>query len=176
MISVQDDYYARLERVRLGGSNTKHTIFVGLDDSFVYHRTDPATQNRMSAFRMNAGYPISLLAALLVGMLAYAVGRYVRFKVLTGLPPDLGIDSDIGLNVVMGLLATVVLSRLFRLTLRQHYSLQALGIVVMTISFHNFVYLQPEFFNAVFSPIWVNEVMIETKPQSLFIRGITIRL
>lgn len=176
MISTQNDYHARLERVRLGGSHTKHTIFVGLDDSFIYHGAGPVKKSKVSEFRINVGYPISLVAALLVGMLAYTLGRYVRFKVLTSLPQDLSIDADISLNALIALLTTVVLSRLFKLTTRLHYSLQALGIVAMTISFHNLVYLKPDLFNAAFSPVWVNEVMTETKPQSLFIRGITIQL
>ena len=129
-----------------------------------------------SALRTNAGYPTSLLAALFVGMLAYLVGRYLRFKLLAGPTNQLSIDADIGLNVVFALIATVVLSRLFKLTSRQQYSLQMLGIVVMTVSFHNLVYLKPDAFNAVFSPIWVNEVMTATRPKSLFIRGISIQL
>lgn len=173
---MQNDYRARLQRVRLGGIHTKHTIFVGLDDSFTYHRTIGAKRSMASELRQPIVYPISLTLALLVGMLAYFLGRYVRFKLLaTGLP-GMNVDLDVGVNVALGVVATVVLARLFKLRSRRHYLLQVFGILTMTVGFHNLVHEKPELFNAVFSPLWVNEVLTATEPRSLVIRNVLVRL
>lgn len=176
MISTQNEYHARLERVKLGGAHTKHTIFVGMDDSFTYHRSVAPKRSKATEFRQNAGHPISLALALLTGMLAYFLGRYVRFKLLATLLPSMNIDLDVGINAGLGVVATIVLSRLFKLCSRQQYSLQALGILVMTLGFHNLVHETPELFNAVFSPLWVNEVLTSTDPRSIVIRGVSFRM
>lgn len=118
----------------------------------------------------NAKYPLSFVAALLVGIAATMLGRYCQFHML-GLPaqaenPDIQMVMD---NVFAGVIALVIrLSTNF--STNEHMMFKMVGVWVVILGFHNLSHWSPETMSLLFSPQYVREVTASTWPDTIIFR------
>ncbi|AZQ68859.1 hypothetical protein EF888_18025 [Silicimonas algicola] len=124
----------------------------------------------------NFMYPLSLIGAALVGMLAVVLSRYVRFQLLGG--SLAGDDADIAMLMDGALAAgcSFMLFTVLRYGGAVHKAAQAFGIAAMILVMHNFVHWMPRAFDLTFSPKWTSEVIAMTEPNSLLFRGVSFAL
>lgn len=173
MTAASSDFTDRLERIRQRAPNTNGTILVGLDGRYAPPDRKLPRRSKSSDLVQNAAYPLSILAAFLLGACASAVGRFARFALEKGplIKPDP--DMDMILNGVIGILISLILSQFIRMRTREHAAIQSLGVLAMLLGFHNLVHWQPEIFVRLFSQLWVTDILTTTKPSSILFRGIT---
>lgn len=174
MTTASNDFAARLERIRAGGPNTKGTIFVGLDGRYTAPERGGKAARKSAELAQNAAYPLSMLAAFVLGMAASVLGRFARFALEQGPQVQRDPDMDMILNGVIGILISLVLSQFIRMRTREHAAVQSLGVFAMLLGFHNLVHWQPDLFARAFSKLWVTEILTATKPGSILFRGITL--
>jgi len=124
----------------------------------------------------NFMYPLSLIGAALVGMLAVVLSRYVRFHLLGG--SLAGDDADIAMLMDGALAAgcSFLLFTVLRFGGAAHKAAQTFGIAAMILVMHNFVHWMPKAFDLTFSPKWTSEVIAMTEPNSLLFRGVSFAL
>lgn len=172
-MTSQEEFAARLARVKTGGAHTKGTIFVGQDEQHHINRVAPQKQAKGKEVASNALYPLSLVGAFLLGLLAAALGRYAQFQLWEG-REALGDDADIEmvLSFGVGILLSFVLAQMFRITSKEHKGLQAAGVFAMVCGFHNFAYWAPGLMSGLLSPSWVANVQAEATPNSAKFRGL----
>ena len=169
-----EDYAARLARVQ--ANKGRSVIMVGRDDSFVHERKPIVQISRGREVAGNIGYPASLVAAFLLGMLAVALGYYARFHLVSGHSELPNADLEMALSAVIGLCVAFALSQMFRITSKSHKAMQSAGVFLMICSFHNLAFWVPGAMALVFSSEFVLEQQLTAQPNSLRFRGIYIPL
>lgn len=169
----QEEFAARLARVRNGGAHTKATIFVGQDEQHLIRREAPQQQSKSREVASNALYPLSLAGAFVLGLFAVALGYYARFQFMAG-QATLSDDADLEMAIsgVIGMMLSFVLAQIFRLTSKEHKGLQGAGVFVMICAFHNFAHWAPGPMSVLFSPEWVANIQTEAPPNSAKFRGV----
>ena len=127
-------------------------------------------------WKTNIRYPLSLIAAAVVGMLAVFLARYARFHLTGGGFDDM--DPDMTMIVDGGLAAgcSFLLFGLLRFEGAEYKLAQTVGIVIMVCIMHNFVHMAPAAFDVMFSPEWTDEVIAYTDPKSILFRGVSFAL
>lgn len=169
-----NDFHERLARIEAGAGNTRHTVFVGMDDSFVVPKKVQAyvPTNRLEGL----GDAIGRIWAVLLGGLAVLVVVIARYW--TGLDSALPGNPfyDQGLMLLLSLGMAVLLSRLFFADRRGLLGRLAMGCLLASIGWHNVVHAYPVVFETLCSPAFVSRVLGETRMFSAVIGGETIQL
>jgi hypothetical protein len=167
-----DIFAARLDRIKAGAPNTKGTIFVGQDEQIHRGKRETIKPAKGAEVARNSLYPLSLLGAFGLGLLAVALGRYARFH-LAGAQAQLeDADLEMALTGGIGIMLSFVLAQMFRLTSKEHKGLQAAGVFAMVCAFHNLAHWAPGPMAMAFSPDWVAAVQAEAPPNSAKFRGV----
>lgn len=168
----QEEFAARLARVRDGAPNTKGTVFVGQDERHHLTRSAPVKQSRGKEIASNGLYPLSLVAAFCLGLLAVALGQYARFQLAQGQAQLEDADLEMMLTAGIGILLSFVLAQVFRLTSKTHKAMQSAGVFAMVCAFHNLAHWFPGPMTVLFSQEWVAQVQLEAPKNSARFRGV----
>lgn len=163
------DYHERLALIKAGGIGTNRTIFVGVDER--YQKPEKAVHkvSRPKEVAGNTRYPLGILGAAILGVIAVCFGRYARFQAFSGL--NLEGQADWIANGVMGLAVGLVLTQMFRLRSKEHQAAQSVGVLAGICTFHNLVHWFPQAFEVMFSAEWVLLLQMATEPNSILFRG-----
>lgn len=154
---------------------TKTTVFVGLDEAFTYLGRKSGQKNKATPGIVARGlYPLSILAAFLLGLAAQFAARLIAFHV--NIIPDATENPDFLLlsTTAMGLVIALTLGQLGRLNTRAQMVANAAGVGASVLGFHNLVHAAPQPFDLLFSPAWVAGMLQQTEAHSLFWRGVTL--
>ena len=119
----------------------------------------------------NAVYPLSLIGAFGLGLLAVALGYYARFQLMAGQAELDDADLEMALSGVIGIALSFVLAQMFRLTSKEHKAMQSAGVFAMVCAFHNFAFWAPGPMTALFSPDYVARIQVTAPPNSARFRG-----
>ena len=170
----QSDFAARVARIEKNISGARQLLFVGVDE--VYSMPRRERKMRVSGFRAvlnNALYPVSMVAAVVLGVVSHCIGQIARYHV-QGLP-DLKANPDIETlgQVLLGIVISIGLGYVFRLQSRSYTTLKSAGAVIGVLFMHNAVHLYPKAFAVMTSALWVNQVVSHTQPHSMLWRGIS---
>ncbi len=137
---------------------------------------DPKRKKGISALptlRETIGYPMSIVGAFVIGMLAVLITRWVRYTLaggtLSGEDADITMAIDAGLALAIGF----VLKQMFRFSGKIQETAKTMGIFAMICVMHNMVHLWPGAFELAFSPEWVTDVVETTEPKSILFRGVS---
>ena len=116
-------------------------------------------------------YPMAITGAFLIGVFAVFVTRYARFQLTGGTLT--GENADIWMMVDLALAVAIVISlrSIFRSGGKMLSIAKSAGVVVMLLTMHNLVHLAPGPFSKIFSPVWADQVIAGTKPNSILISG-----
>ena len=149
-------------------------IYVGpVDEEKVRKKKSKRAAAGLPSLGETVGYPASIVGAFVLGLLAVAISRYVRFtfsgSTLTGEDADTMMLIDAGLAMAIGF----VLKQLFRLKGAAQETAKTVGVVAMICTMHNLVHMWPGAFEMAFSPDWVSDVIEMTEPKSILFRGIS---
>ena len=180
MHAVSDSHYdfaLRLKRIEASAVARTQRLFVGEDESYIVPRRNRVVkQTGLAALLGNAMYPVSLVLAVVLGVLAHAAGMIIRFY-LQGLTnwkanPDLEMVKQ----VVLGYALAMVFGYLLGLRSSTLTPLKSLGAGLGVLFFHNAVHLYPQVFARLTSELWVSQMMAHTHAHSLLWRGISFVL
>ncbi|MEL6169541.1 MAG: hypothetical protein AAFR35_12690 [Pseudomonadota bacterium] len=127
-------------------------------------------------WKENVRYPLGIVAAFVLGMLAVLLSRYVRFHLqggtLTGEDPDITMMIDAGLAAGVAFALRIIL----KFEDKEHIFAKTMGIAVMVVTMHNLVHWAPGLFSVLFSVDWVDDVVLFTDPNSILFRGMSFVL
>lgn len=165
-----NDFHERLARIEAGGINTRNTLFVGMDETYVLRREKPTASRKAMSVLQNAAYPLTLLASVLLSMLSVVVVKLLHFHLLGDAPIG---DEPLNTTAITLVLAVFLSFGLARWLWEDHARLRgymATGVLIMIVGWHNFVHLAPAVWGTLFSDIWAAQVMAETEFRSILIR------
>ena len=168
------DFAARLARIEQNIAEARQLLWVGVDEVYSLPRRE--RKPRVSGFRaalQNAMYPLSIVAAVMLGAVSHAIGQVARYHV-QGMP-DLNANPDIEtfVQIILGIGIAIALGYMFWLHSKSFMTLKSAGVVVGVLFLHNAVHLYPKLFAAVTSPMWVNQVVSDAKVGWMLWRGIS---
>lgn len=164
-------FAARLARIEQGGPNTKNTIFIGQDEQHDLGKKVFIKQSKSREIAGNAAYPLSLIGAFVLGLVAVALSFYARFQVMQG---EVHLDDpglEMALSGGLGIALSFVLAQMFRLTSKEHKGMQSAGVFVMVCALHNLAHWAPGPMAVVFSSEWVQRVQTDSPPNSARLGG-----
>ncbi len=168
------DFLARAARVEKNKAGARQLLWVGMDEVYSMPRRErKASVTGFRAVVQNAVYPVSIIAAVVLGAISHGIGQVARYHV-QGLP-DQKSNPDIEtlVQVILGIVIAMALGYVFRLHSRSFTTLKSTGVVIGVLFMHNAVHLYPQGFALMTSPMWVNQVVSQTEPHSMLWRGIS---
>lgn len=135
-----------------------------------------APRSRFPEWVHNMGYPGSLLAAVLIGIMTVVLSRYVMFH-LNGVPdPDADADITMLMDGALAMGVAFVIRNALNMTSKEHLACKAAGIWIALTCMHNLVHAYPAVWAAGYSPEWVERTTQMTKPRSFYISGISFEI
>ncbi|WP_435258942.1 hypothetical protein ACSBLW_03985 [Thioclava sp. FR2] len=167
-----NDFHERLARIESGSTTNRHTLFVGMDESYVIA---PRLKTKQSATAIsNFGYGLGRIWAICLGGLAVIILEVARFWL--GLNEPLPGDpiNDQVVTGVVALMIAIYLGRKMFTDREGLIGLHSTGALIMTVGMHNFVHAAPHLFELISSPLWVAEVLGSAEPYSVLVRGVSI--
>lgn len=118
--------------------------------------------------------PMSMMMmAALLGAICLMFARYLRMEVINVGPyfPN-GLIAELS----MACLAAVVIGGFVRMQNLRLIGLQMVGAAVCAVTMHNAVWVAPDQFATVFSQGYVNAILTQTEPLSIFVNGTSFTL
>ncbi len=167
--SANDDFQARLDRIRV--NNGQSVMMVGQDEQYVLTRKEIVQTSRGREISGNLVYPASLLGAVVLGMVAVFASHYIRFQLMAGAVQSADPATEMLVVAGIGLAASFVLSQAFKLTTKEHRTLQGIGVFLMVCLFHNLSHWLPGPMSLAFSPEYVQTMTLGSPPNSFQFRG-----
>lgn len=168
---ARGDFHERLNRISSGDTLNTDEALVPAE---AMRRFAKRKRSRTGQMLGNLFYPISLVLACGLGMLAVFASRWVR-HVMVGLDnPEMDADIMLAMDFGMAAMVAFALRMMFRLESKAHMTAKTIGIAVMIATMHNGVHAYPELAAVIFSQEWVDQVTELTEPNSLLIRGVTV--
>lgn len=163
--AARAEFAARLARVT--NRDNAGILMVGPSEQIVLPRKTVVRKAKSAEIAGNALYPLSLLAAGVLGALGVVAGRYATFHLAQPLIEEPGSMAELVLGGVIGLAAAFGLSQLFKLSSKEHAALQGIGVFVMSCAFHNIMHIAPGPAAMAFSPDYVQRITELSPPNSL---------
>lgn len=158
------DFQARLNRI----SNGEALVAEGL----VYTpRTEEPDIKLTGGLMENAVYPLSLIGAFFLGLLAVFFSRFARVHLLGGADPESDMMLALVADGAMAMALGFMFKQGFKVEGKEWVAAQTFGVSVMVASMHNLVHLFPYTFALIFTPEWVELVLSYTELRSLQIGG-----
>ena len=155
---AQTDFQARLARL-----GTEHeAIAVAREEQGRLARVDQGPE-----WVENAKYPLSFVVAFLVGMSSVLISRYVSVEMMGVPSPDADPDIQMILDGVMAGVIIWMVRMATRSSDNQLLLAQTVGLWVMITMMHNLVHIYPVTFGNLYSPEWVDMMLITTEPGSI---------
>ena len=168
------DFVARAARVEKNVTEARQLLWVGVDEVYSMPKRERKAQiTGLRAVLTNAMYPVSMVAAVVLGAASHCIGQIARFHA-QGLP-NLNANPDIETlgQVILGIVIALALGYVFGLHSKTFTTLKSTGVVIGVLFMHNAVHLYPRVFAAATSGLWVNQVVSHTQPHSMLWRGIS---
>ena len=131
----------------------------------------------LPSFSENIRYPLMIVWAAILGMIAVFLSRYIRFH-LTGGSLTGGENAEM-IMIIDGIIAAggvFALKQLFAMDDKTLQFSQSVGVLIMVLGMHNLVHAFPKVFTTVFSSEWTQEVLETTEPKSILFRGVSFVL
>lgn len=126
---------------------------------------------RLTSFRENIKYPLSIVGAFGIGLFSVFLIRYVRFHMLGG--SLVGTDADLTMVIDASMAACFgfLLRFAFNFIEQEYVLAKAAGIAVMVGAMHNLAHWYPTPMSVIFSPAWVEQTQTQTEGNSILFRG-----
>lgn len=114
-----------------------------------------------------------LFMAAMLGAICLMFARYLRMEVINVEPyfPN-GMVAELS----MAILAAAVIGGFMRMQNLRLIGFQAAGAVACCVLMHNAVWIAPDQFASVFSQGYVNQILAQTEPLSIFVNGMSFTL
>ncbi len=170
----KSQFQDRLSRIAVGGPNTTTQYHAGPAEIPRKRKNSKAAKVTKKRERRGASLPVSLISGLLIGTVAVFLARYARFQ-LNGSALS-GPDADIlmGVDVVLAITIAILLRVIFRFHSRVHGAGKLIGVLATVLLMQNAVHIAPGVFERGFSVQWVDNVIANTKPNSVLVAGVSI--
>ncbi len=145
----------------------------------VRQRQEPAFAARPAVevlpdWRENISGPAGYALAFLTGCLAVFLVRLLRFHIMgtaiTGPNPDL----VLGIETFGAMTVSFLIFMLLPWKGYQYKLVQFSGVALIIATMHNAVHSTPTLFGLMFSQEWTEEILAETVPNSVYVRGQSI--
>ena len=168
------DFLARAARVEKNIAGARQLLWVGVDEVYSMPRRErKAHVTGFGALVQNAAYPVSTLAAVILGAVSHAIGQIGRYHVQGLSNQAANPDIETLAQIILGIVIAMALGYVFRLHSKSFTTLKSMGVVLGVLFMHNAVHLYPKVFAVLTSPMWVNQVVSQTEAHSMLWRGIS---
>lgn len=140
-------------------------------------RPKTTKQRPINDWRENIKYPLSFVGAFFIGVISVFVARFVRFTTsgggLTGEEADLLLMMDGAMALAIGFALRMAFGIEGN---KELVAAKTAGITAMAAIMHNAVHAWPAVWAAMFSPEWVDEVVMFTEPSTILLGGYAFQL
>ncbi|WP_298292344.1 hypothetical protein [uncultured Litoreibacter sp.] len=161
---ASNDFQARLARISNGEVHSA-------DGLIVPERREVKDVKLTGGLLENALYPLSIVGAFLLGILAVFFSRFARIHLLGTADPDTDIMLAFAADGAMALAIGFMFKQAFRMKGAEWISAQTMGVTVMVASMHNLIHLQPKLFSQIFTPDYVDAILSYTEFRTLMAAG-----
>ncbi len=168
-----NDFSARLARIEANGAKVQQRLFVGADESYLIPKKAsdaPAQSEALS----NAAYPATAVLAMLWGGVAFWVIKLLRWHLTHDAPIGQEPLNTFAVELLLAFALSLTVGRWIWQDHMRLRSVQAMGALIMSLTWHNLVHLAPELFNRIFSEMWTAGVLFGTDFRTIVIRGFEI--
>ncbi len=130
------------------------------------------SRDQIGKAKVKSPAPMLVMAAML-GAICLMFARYLRMEVINVEPyfPN-GMVAELS----MAILAAAVIGGFMRMQNLRLMGVQAAGAVACCVLMHNAVWVAPDQFASVFSQGYVNQILAQTEPLSIFVNGMSFTL
>jgi hypothetical protein len=173
----KNEFLSRLARIEAGTGSSKSTLFVGLDETIlVNNKANAKLKKQAVAAPQKKLGPMEILFWVVMGLVAFALARYLRFYFGGDGYPLANPDMEMALNGGTGLIIVLFTGFMLKMPMLKIIPISGLGVMAGVVAFHNLVHFYPTKFAEVFSPLWVEHVVATTDPHSIIWRGVSFVL
>lgn len=125
-------------------------------------------------WRENISGPAGYALAFLCGCLAVFLVRLIRFHAMGMAITGPNADLVLGIETFGALTISFVLFMFLPWKGYQYKLVQFSGVALIIATMHNAVHSTPTLFSLMFSEEWTEEILAETVPNSVYVRGQSI--
>ena len=111
-----------------------------------------------------------------LGIVALGMALYLRFTFSSDATPIDNSDVNLVINGCLGMMIALGTGFMLRMPLLTFTPVSAIGVLAGLVGFHNLVHFYPSQFAELFSPVWVEQVVAATDPNSIIWRGVSFVL
>ncbi len=165
---ARGDFHDRLHRINAGQTLCDDDGLIPPEVARRYARKRPS---RWREIMGNTLYPLSIIFAFILGMIAVLVGRLARYHIGGADNPDLDVDILLAMDVGMAAMVAFALRMMFSLESKVHMSAKTMGIMATVATMHNAVHIYPEMTAIIFSEEYVKHTLEYTNPNTVIFRG-----
>ena len=115
--------------------------------------------------------PVTLVAAVVLGMLAVFIVRLLRVHLMGGTLAGDNADITMIIDGGIAIAGAFLVFHLLRIKGLKFKAAQTIGIVTMIGLMHNFVHAAPGAFGLLFSDEWSEDIVEYSEPGSIYFRG-----
>lgn len=122
-------------------------------------------------WRSNISGLTGVVLAIVIGMVAVLAVRIAAFHFMGVAMVSPTPDLTLAIETVAALILAIILFRLTAYRGAKYHFIQFAGVALAISMMHNAVHALPTVFSAAFSPEWTAQVVEQTEPRSLYLRG-----
>lgn len=126
-----------------------------------------------SLFRALMVSPFVMAFAILFGAFTVVAVRYGRLFWDGGALTGSGAGQAMLMDAGIALAVIIVLRLLLRARSRLMLAGQLVGVAAGVLAMHNLVHVAPQVWTAAFPPAWVDDILANTQPHSILIKGVS---
>ena len=134
-----------------------------------------APKRKKDSFLRRLAYPGAFVGAFFLGGLTVFVSRYAQYH-LVGIPGAAGQGNQDIISLIFAGMIILTMSVILKAKAKEVATASTIGVLIGVFIYHNLVWEFPDFFATVYGPDWVDALMKQTEPSSLFVFGTTLTL
>lgn len=122
-------------------------------------------------WKANIKHPVTLVSAVLLGMLAVFIARLARFHLTGGTLAGNNADVTMIIDASVALACAFAVFGILKIKGYDFKAAQAVGVILMVGLMHNFVQAAPGAFGLLFSKEWTQDIVNNSESGSIYLRG-----
>ena len=173
----KNEFLSRLSRIESGVGSSKSTLYVGIDGTIMASSKDNAKLKKQAV--LIPAKPMGIFGGIVsvaFGVIALGIALFLRFSMTGQAGPLDNSDFLMAQNGGVALAIALFCGYMVKMPMLKYAPICAVGVLAGLVGYHNLVHVYPTEFAQMFSPVWVEQVVSATAPNSIIWRGETFVL
>ena len=136
---------------------------------------EKAPRQKKDSIWRRLAYPGAFIGAFLLGVMTVFLSRFVQYH-MVGIPGEVGQGNQDIIGLVFAGMIVLTLSAVLKAKQKEFATASTVGVLIAVFTYHNLVWAAPDLFVIAYGLDWVEALMKQTEPSSLYIFGTTLSL